>query len=171
MKAQIRDFIPQNGGGVLTLTLCEDFRNTYDELHGKDIEVEFEKWSEKRSLNANSYMWVLCEKIAAAMGISKEEVYRKNIRESGGWKDKVLPKEEVEFFVSAWRGRGLGWFAEENQDMGGYKVIRFYYGSSCYSRRRMARLLDSVVQDAVSCEIDVRTPDEIAKLVSLWEAT
>ena len=170
MRARIRDFIPQQGGGVLTLTICEDFRNTYDELHDKDIEVDIEKYSEKRSLNANAYLWVLCEKIAQKLqDTTKEDVYRKNIRESGGWRDKALPTEDVDFFINGWNGRGIGWFAEVLDDLGGHKIVRFYYGSSSYTQKRMSRLLDSVIQDAISCDVDVRTPEEIQKMVSLWE--
>lgn len=169
MRARIRDFVPMQGGGILTLTLQEDFRNAYDELHECDIEVDIEKWSEKRSLSANSYMWVLCDKIARKLNMTKEDVYRKNIREAGGWRDREYTKQDAEFEIKAWEGRGLGWFAEIVDEWRDRCVVRFYYGSSVYPKRRMSKLIDSVVQDAISCEVDVKTPDEIAKMISLME--
>ena len=42
-------------------------------------EFDIRRVGKKRSLDANSYMWVLCGKIADAVGITKEEVYRRNI--------------------------------------------------------------------------------------------
>ena len=44
-----------------------------------DIEIKIKR--KKRSVDANSYCWVLCDKIAQAVGITKEEVYRKHIHD------------------------------------------------------------------------------------------
>ena len=53
MKSRIRDFIPTNGGGVLTLTLFEDFRNTYDELIAKLKEkgIDLNTYAAEKGLN------------------------------------------------------------------------------------------------------------------------
>ena len=44
---------------------------------------EFVKMKEKRSKDANAKMWAICEEIARAVTMTKEEVYRQNIREVG----------------------------------------------------------------------------------------
>ena len=44
-------------------------------------EYEIKEHKEKRSLDANAYCWILCKKIADKLHITKEEVYRKNIKE------------------------------------------------------------------------------------------
>ena len=44
------------------------------------LNIELKKWRQKRSLDANSYCWVLCDKIAKELCkdgtiITKEDVY------------------------------------------------------------------------------------------------
>ena len=50
---------------------------------GKLLEVEISKQRKKRSLDSNSYLWTLCQKIAEAINSTKELVYQKFIRDVG----------------------------------------------------------------------------------------
>ena len=56
---------------------------TYDKYKDKDVNVEIKKFSVKRSGAANRYMWVLVDKIAEVQGLTKTEVYRREILEIG----------------------------------------------------------------------------------------
>lgn len=132
--------------------------------------LKISKWRSKRSLNANAYMWVLTDKIASKLRTTKDEVYRKYIREVGVFRDLSINDEAVDTFIKAWGMHGTGWIAEKLDygEIDGYSTIRAYYGSSVYSTKQMTRLIDMVVEDAVSLGIEVRTPDEIAEMLSLW---
>lgn len=121
--AQLKDFIAKN----------------------KEVRIDVNKMTEKRSLNANAYMWTLCSMLAEKLSNDKvkyvkEDIYRKEIKEAGIWA------------------------ADGNKE-----VIRFYYGSSRYNKNQMQRLLNNLVQDCQAVGIETKTPDEIANLVSLWE--
>lgn len=49
----------------------------------KPLEVEIRRKRKKRSLSANAYCWVLCQKIAERIRfLTKEDVYRHAHRES-----------------------------------------------------------------------------------------
>jgi hypothetical protein len=52
-------------------------------LQDKDKKFEIKEYHEKRSLDANAYCFVLCQKIANVIRSTKEEVYRKAIKEVG----------------------------------------------------------------------------------------
>jgi hypothetical protein len=129
--------------------------------------------SKKRSLDANSYMWVICDKIAKAMHdgkTTKEDIYRHAIREVGEWEDKPVLAEDVEKHIKMWGMIGDGWFSEERRDskLPGHKVVRDYYGSHIYDTVSMSRLIDYIVEQAKELGIPTETPDEIARLKAAW---
>nr|DAG75311.1 MAG TPA: NinB protein [Caudoviricetes sp.] len=131
--------------------------------------ITIEKFKKKRSKNANAYMWQLCNKIAQALSkdgeyiYTKEEIYRKAIREVGKFKD--YPFAEVDKTLAyGWSKIGIGYFTEELEV--GY---RMYYGSSSYDVPQMSRLIDYVVQDAKALGIETMTPEELSKLKAEWE--
>lgn len=95
---------------------------------------------------------------------TKEDIYRNAIRQVGVFKDWQLADEQCETFKTAWSMIGLGWLTDDLP--GG---VRAYYGSSSYNTKRMKRLLDYIVADAKALGIETMTPDEIARMESLWQ--
>ena len=49
----------------------------------KDKLYEIKEYKQKRSLNANAYMWVLINEIANKVHLSKEEVYLNMLKSYG----------------------------------------------------------------------------------------
>ncbi len=134
-------------------------------------EYEIKEHKEKRSLDANGYCWVLCKKIADKLHITKEEVYRKNIKEMGKYEILPIRNEAVETFINAWTGKGIGWICESlaKSKFDGFTNLIAYYGSSVYDSKEMVLLLDSIIQEAQALDIETLTPDEIANLKNLEE--
>ena len=124
----------------------------------------------QRSLDANSYMWVLADKIAKEIKSTKEAVYRKAIRDVGVWEDRPIRNDAVPTSLERWERIGLGWFGEEVREskLEGYKILRFYFGSSSYDTKEMSRLVDWIVEEAKELGIETATPEEIAKMKDLW---
>lgn len=134
-------------------------------------EYEIKEHKNKRSLDANGYCWVLCKKIADKLHITKEEVYRKNIKEMGKYEIIPIRNEAVSTFINAWTCKGIGWICESlsKSKFDGFTNLIAYYGSSVYDSKEMALLLDSIVQEAQTLDIDTLTPAEIANLKNLEE--
>ena len=144
----------------------------FEKYKDKELDIEVKQHREKRSLSANDYMWVLCGKIAEKLNITKEEVYRRNIKDVGVYYDDEIEPAKVKRRCTAWELIGTGWLTERvdfTQD-GNKEIIRFYYGSSRYDSKQMTRLITNVVQDAQSLDIETRTPNEIAEMLSVWES-
>lgn len=137
----------------------------------KEKKYEIKEHKEKRSLDANGYCWVLCKKIADKLHITKEEVYRKNIKEMGKYEILPIRNEAVETFINAWTGKGIGWICESlsKSKFDGFTNLIAYYGSSVYDSKEMALLLDSIIQEAQALDIETLTPDEISNLKNLEE--
>lgn len=124
-----------------------------------------------RSLDANAYFWVLCDRLAAETGIPKDEIYREAIRGIGGNSDAVCAKNEtVDRLCKWWSSRGLGWLTDTMPSkVEGCTNVILYYGSSSYDSKQMSRLIDNVVQDCKSVGIETKAPDELALLKARWE--
>lgn len=110
---------------------------------------EIKEHRKKRSLNANSYAWVLCGAIANVLGSTKEEVYKKVIREVGEFEVVPIRRDAVEKFIKIWRSKGLGWLCDAKPSkLEGFVNVTVYYGSSVYDTQQMSRLINSLVEEA-----------------------
>lgn len=142
----------------------------------KDYVLEIKPKPKRRSLDANAYMWALLGKLQAELAkndpqITKDEIYQGYVRQYGKSVDYQLPDSAVNAMTKSWGMNGLGWTAEKVDD-GIYprtSLVRFYYGTSCYGTKRMARLIDAVVQDCKALGIETMPPAELAQLMSAWE--
>ncbi|MGN0557738.1 MAG: hypothetical protein ACI4IV_07825 [Acutalibacteraceae bacterium] len=142
-------------------TLCPD----------KLYDIVITEHRQKRSLDANKYMWQLIGQMAQVLSIPAVEIYRGFIREVGAFKDITLPRSDAPTLRKAWEKLGIGWPTEVVDDTDSeWQLIRFFYGSSSYNTKQMSVLIDRVVQECEDLEIETKTPDEIERLVSLWEA-
>ena len=124
----------------------------------------------RRSLDANAYLWVLLDKLAAAMNMPKLDLYKQEIRDVGGNSDIVcLQERAADAFERAWQGRGAGWITERTTSkLPGCVNIICYYGSSVFDVQTMSRLLNNVVQDCMNCGIETMPDDELRALLGAW---
>lgn len=168
MKGRLIDLsVSLDGKQRITIELDGDFRSTWDDLHDTDCEVSVKKFRVKRSSEANAYCWVLIDRIAQKMRMSKTAVYRNAIRDIGGVSDIVsIKKTAVGRLQAEWSSRGIGW---QVQDIGsripGWTNVILYYGSSSYDTRQMSDLIDSLVQEAQNLGIETKSPEEIQSLL------
>jgi len=146
-------------------------RRFISSMKPKTYDAELKIHRERRSAEANAYLWTLCEKIAETVrDITKEGVYREAVKCAGKFDFVLIADEAAETFVHNWQSRGIGWIAgRTDYKQGGFTQIVCYYGSSVYDSKEMSVLLEYVVNEAKDFDIETRTPDEIAKMEALWE--
>ena len=130
---------------------------------GIDEEVEVKK--KKRSKNANSYLWKLLQELCFEMNLNTIEEYRKRVKELGIFKQWEIDSENVSTFEKLWTDRGIGWFTEKVEEIGGKTIINAYYGSSSYNSKQFSRLLDNLVQDCRSVGIQTLEDIELEELI------
>ena len=137
---------------------------------GKLLSVDVKAHRERRSLDANAYCFVLCQKIAEAIGSTKELVYKKTIRDVGQFEIVPIRKDAVETWIERWGSKGLGWFAEvlDDSKLDGYKKVISYYGSSVYDSREMSILLEEILTQCKEIGIETLMPTEVQNLKDLW---
>lgn len=139
-------------------------------MKGKKLDIEIKQHRYKRSHDANSMLWVICQKVAEVLQTTKEEIYRLAIKEVGVFEIVPIKAEAVERWVQCWNEKGIGWFAEvmEDSKIDGYKKVINYYGSSVYDTKEMSRLLDHIITDAKEAGIEVMTDSERQLLLQEW---
>lgn len=183
LTGQLKDFSIdyKSNNGILTMSVDEKSAamRCFDELSPCDkVSIKIEKHREKRSGEANRYLWVLCTKLAEERSkdgakVTKEDVYREEIKDLNIYKDfQNLSPSDAKTLQTAWQMLGTGWVTEQVDYMpdGENVVIRCYYGSSRYNTKQMSRLIDNVVQDCQAVGIETKTPDQIAEMLSLWKS-
>lgn len=133
-------------------------------------DLEIKEHREKRSLEANRYLWALLGELGVVLGTTKEELYLQKVRDYGIFKDFYLTEDEYKTFKVAWESLGTGWPTEQadyHKD-GERLLIRAYYGSSKYNTKQMSRLLDSVVEDCKAQGIETATDAELSLMKEEW---
>ena len=159
----------------LTLEVNEvnDFKQLVDDMNGLEkLSIEIKPYRAKRSLDSNAYCWILIDKLAEKLNYSKLDVYREYIKHIGGNSETVCVKTQaVDRLCKGWSQNGIGWLTETfPSKIEGCTNVILYYGSSTYDTAQMSRLIDHIVQDCKTFGIETATPDEIARMMSLWEA-
>lgn len=134
-------------------------------------EYQIAKAKKRRSLDANSYCWVLIDKLASALHMSKEEIYKNAIRDIGGNSEIVcVPEKALDTLRRCWVKNGIGWQVETMPSkLPGCVNAILYYGSSCYSSSQMSVLIDHLKQDCESLGIEVEPDERIKSLLKEWD--
>lgn len=166
-------FVDSTGSYLMLPVHIEQARKICDSMkEDKVYTAEIKEYREKRSLNANAYFWVILTKLAAKLNIPKIELYREFIRGIGdNFYIMLVRTSEVKAVSESWHHNGLGWITE---DLGTcddeYSYVMFYKGSSTYNTKQMSNLIELAVAECKEQGIETETPEEIARIVSLWEA-
>jgi hypothetical protein len=136
----------------------------------KRYTVTVKEKKERRSLDANAYFWVMCDKLAEHLHMEKTEIYKQYIKEIGGVSDTVCVLEKAaDKLCENWESKGIG-FQTERMPSKMPKCVNvvLYYGSSTYDKAQMSRLIDMVVQDCKEYDIETYDQSELDTMLEAW---
>lgn len=154
----------------LMLRVCKDSvwdaKRFVSGIVDKVYTATLKQWRNKRSLDANAYLWLLLEKIARAIRSDKESVYIEMLKKYGVFTHIILHEKAAERFMADYRACiNLGEIL-----VNGKKGIQIqaYYGSSGYDTKEMGRLIDGVIDECKELGIETLPPDKLALLKEEW---
>lgn len=161
----------------VTFELESDVTEAVQELTEKDIRLKAVRWTNKRSLSANAYFFVLVGKIASATRQSVTETHNQLIADYGfpeildNSLFTVILRDDVE-----WRKLDTIHLhpTAGTRVLDDGKLYRVYYamrGSHTYDTAEMARLIEGTVSEAKLLGIETLTPDELERMVSTWQGS
>lgn len=139
-------------------------------LEDEDKKYEIKEYREKRSLDANGYLWVICEKIAQELSkdgkiMTKEDIYKDAILNVGAFTPLIIEEKAFESFKKSFESQGLGNQVQETARKNKCVRCNCYYGSSTYNTKEMSRLIDLIVQEAQQLDIETKSPEELKSML------
>lgn len=169
MKGRLRDLtFGAHGEQHITVTVAADFRQSFDDLKGGDINVEIKRYREPRSRDANAYFHVLVNKIAEAQNLGNDEVKRQLVFEYG-----TLATDETGSVLGAMLPTSANaedfypyarWYKSLNVNGREYDCYLFYKRTHTLDSKEMARLIDGTIYVAKDLGIETMTPEQLARL-------
>ena len=130
----------------------------------KDLDIEFKKHREKRSLSANAYAWVLIGRIADVLRAGKDETYLRLLKRYGQSEFvSVLSHIDVSGYFKYYEPVANATI--QGKEFTHYKV---YKGSSEFSTEEMTIFIDGIVSEAKEMGIPTETPEELRKIKERW---
>lgn len=169
LSGQIKDLSIDFRTGKANLTLSinekQSAMDMYDELNrAEKLSIKIDKYREKRSLNSNNYCWKLLTEIGNVIRKNKEEVYFDMLKRYGQSEMiSVQAHIPIEQYIKYCEEAG-----ESTLKGKVFKHYKVYKGSSEFDSREMSIFLDGIVDEAKELGIQTETPEQIAKMKSLW---
>lgn len=136
---------------------------------GKPLAIEIKQYRHKRSLDSNSYAWVLITKIADALHTSKEDIYIEMLKRYGQREPKLLSViAEAVDMVNRATNNHCTEVGESELNGKLFKHLAILIGSSRYDSKQMSILIDGIVSEAKELNIETLSDKEIQSLNEAW---
>ena len=144
-----------------------------ESLDGKDLKIKVAKATNPRSLDANAYFHVLCDKLRQKLGLSM--AHMKNILITSYGQIEYISEGQALIYKT---NAPVEYIQElEEAHMKFMKVgddgafwYKVYRGSHTYDSQEMHILLEGTIAEAKEQGIETKTPDEIRHMEELWQS-
>lgn len=170
----------KSGRMRLTFEMESDVASSVDKIKDKPLRISVKQWRDKRSLDANAYYWVLVAKLGDKLNLSKPHLHNILLRRYG--QPEVIDGKMI-YLVLPDTDQG----ARKADEAETYHIkptseiktgrngerFRTYVmlrGSSTYNTEEMAHLIDGLVSECKEVGIETATPEELSRMLELYEA-
>lgn len=143
-----------------------------ESLDGKDLKIKVTRATNPRSLDANAYFHVLCDKLRQKLGLSM--AHMKNILITSYGQIEYISEGQALIYKTNAPVEYIQELEEAHMkfmkvgDDGAY-WYKVYRGSHTYDSHEMHILLEGTIREAQEQGIETKTPDEIKRLEELWK--
>lgn len=163
--------IPGTSKGIIQFEV-EDLETVLRDIPGmyeKTLRIIAKQWRDKRTLNMNSYYWVLASKLALALHTTPEEIHVKTIEDhSIPWVDdegglfEITVKSGCDPHIC-----GMYWKQRAVSHDGKWTAWYRIKGTSDCTKEEMSLFLDDLIEDCKEQGIETATPDELERIKAL----
>ena len=144
-----------------------------ESLDGKDLKIKVTRATNPRSLDANAYFHVLCDKLRQKLGLSM--AHMKNILITSYGQIEYISEGQALIYKTNAPVEYIQELEEAHMkflkvgDDGAY-WYKVYRGSHTYDTSEMHKLLEGTIYEAKEQGIETKTPDEIRRMEELWNS-
>lgn len=170
------------GKPLLTLEVNEDkstLQGMYEELKtAEKLSIKIGEESEKRSTDANSYYWLLLNRLAKAIRISKPYCHNLMLRRYGTFDEFdgqtiywVIPDtDEASKQADEAEKYHIKPTSQVREGKNGlmYRTYILLKGSHDYTKKEFSQLLEGLVDECRLLGIETKSKEEIDSLLSSW---
>ena len=173
MTGRLKDLtMNRDGTQNITVTVSTDFRDMFDRLKDKDLDVEIKQHREKRSKSANAYFHVLVNKIAGELNESDESVKTRLVIEYGTIArdgDGMAIGFKMPASVNAAKYyKYIRCFDQRTENGKLFNCYLVYKETHEMDSKEMAHLIDGTIQEAQELGIETDTPETLARYQAEW---
>ena len=173
MIGKLRDLtMNRDGTQNITVTVQADFREKFDQLADKELDIEIKQHREKRSKNANAYFHVLVNKIAGELNEADETVKTRLVIEYGTVardEDGMIIGFKLPATVNVSKiypyTRRFDQRTENGKLFNCYLVLKATHDMDS---KEMAHLIDGAISEAKELGIETDTPETLARYQQEW---
>lgn len=164
----------RDGTQNITLTVKGDFREQFDRLNGKELDIEIRQHREKRSKSANAYLHVLINRIAQETNESDDAVKTRLVLDYGAVArddDGLVIGFKLPASVDVSRIYKYAKRFDQREENGKlfscYLVLKQTHEMDTHE---MARLIDGAIEEAKELGIETDTPEQLERYRQQWAA-
>lgn len=145
----------------------KDILNNIEELKNIDkLDIQIKKHRNKRSLDANAYLWILLKKMADLLKTNKDDLYIEILNRYGVFTHLIVKENVVDRVKQEWRlCKDLGQVTVNGKT--GIQ-LQCYFGSSTYDSKEMSTLIDGLVSECKELGIETMKLEELERLCQEW---
>lgn len=169
----------ETGKFQITFQIDHDISGHLEDFKENLLRITIRRWRDKRSLDANSYYWVLIGKLAEALSISKPRChnlmlrrYGQNLTVDGHGAYIRIPDtekaEETALEASEYHIRPTSQVVPGNDGIN-YRTYVMILGSSQYDTAEMSHLIDGLIDECKAVGIETLPPEELDRMMEEYE--
>ena len=144
-----------------------------EKLQGKDLDITFKVHREKRSLDANAFLWSCLGKMGGVLNVPAWDMYLYSLERYGKYTYIQILESAYEDLKRMWREtKVVGDFMSVNMITGEkekFLEVLCFFGSSTYNSKEFSRLLEGVISDMEQMGLERPTSDEMNALIAELE--
>lgn len=144
-----------------------------EKLRGKDLDITFKVHREKRSLDANAFLWSCLGKMGGVLNVPAWDMYLYSLERYGKYTYIQILESAYEDLKRMWREtKVVGDFMSVNMITGEkekFLEVLCFFGSSTYNSKEFSRLLEGVISDMEQMGLERPTSDEMNALIAELE--
>lgn len=136
-------------------------------------QYEVKEYKEKRSLNANAFFHVLCQKVAEKTTQSLTEVKNQCIADYGQIDKElgtVILRDEIDWRKLTHLHLHPTTATRVLDDGKLYRVYYIMRGSHTYDSKEMNILIQGIIQEAKAVGVETLTPAELQQMIGRWKS-
>lgn len=153
---------------LVTIAVTEGNLNELNDYRDKDLAIEIKLFRNKRSLNSNAYAWVLMQKLAQAMSVTKDDIYLMMLqRYSKSFTHIIVKENAIDKVKEMYR---------TCVDLGEITIcgstghqLQVYFGSSTFNTEEMSVFINGLVSECKEVGIETLPPQEIERMLESWK--